>query len=345
MATRLKTVLQQQHLQTHTAFCREYDKIAAAIDPDLVGTAPKRSQFHRWLSGDVKGLPYPHHCRILEKMLPGHTATDLFAPEAGTRPHDESVAPPPPPGATTPAEWRRVNKNSTDGDLAAFLGAEMVDQGATLVVPTFELAKGSVAALEAAGIPRQHVFSKRASVFNAAHRIDVPVALAENDVRAMLYVMSMLQNHDDIAVDIQSDRDVVAACDRPYISFGLSSNDCTHMYLETTRDPLFTIQDNPPSAGEYLEHLELADGQRYRSDDSRNIGIIARVRPAPQPYPDRYWFFCAGLGPHGTAGASWYLTKNWALLQEHAADREFAAVVSVRSYSDQTAALEHLLTR
>ncbi|WP_063129876.1 ATP-binding protein [Nocardia fusca] len=82
MATRLKTVLQQQHLQTHTAFCREYDKIAASIDPDLVGSAPRRSQFHRWLSGDVKGLPYPHHCRVLEKMLPGHTATELFASDS-----------------------------------------------------------------------------------------------------------------------------------------------------------------------------------------------------------------------------------------------------------------------
>jgi hypothetical protein len=103
------------------------------------------------------------------------------------------------------------------------------------------------------------------------------------------------------------------------------------MYLEETGDPRFTIQDNPPSDGGCLEHLELADGQRYRSDD---IGlIITRVRSAPQPYPDRYWFFCAGIGSHGTAGASWYLTKNW----------PFAAVVSVRSYSDQTAALEHLL--
>ncbi|WP_063062213.1 hypothetical protein [Nocardia sienata] len=93
MATRLKTVLQQQHLQTHTAFCREYDKIAATIDPDLVGSAPRRSQFHRWLSGDVKGLPYPHHCRILEKMLPGHTATELFQPETTGRQYNAPVIP------------------------------------------------------------------------------------------------------------------------------------------------------------------------------------------------------------------------------------------------------------
>ncbi|WP_227999088.1 ATP-binding protein [Nocardia australiensis] len=81
MVSRLKTVLRERHLQTHSAFGREYDRVAATIDPDLVGSAPKRAQFHRWLSGEVKGLPYPHHCRVLEKMLPGHTATELFAPD------------------------------------------------------------------------------------------------------------------------------------------------------------------------------------------------------------------------------------------------------------------------
>lgn len=81
MVSRLKTVLRERHLQTHSAFCREYDKIAATVDPDLVGSGPKRAQFHRWLSGEVKGLPYPHHCRVLEKMLPGHTATELFGPD------------------------------------------------------------------------------------------------------------------------------------------------------------------------------------------------------------------------------------------------------------------------
>jgi hypothetical protein len=75
---RLKIVLRQQHLQTHGPFCREYDKVARTIDPELEGTWPSRAQFHRWLSGDLKGLPYPHHCRVLEKMCPGWTAEQLF---------------------------------------------------------------------------------------------------------------------------------------------------------------------------------------------------------------------------------------------------------------------------
>jgi hypothetical protein len=73
------------HLQTHAGFCREYDKVARTIDPDLVGTHPSRAQFHRWLSGELKGLPHAHHCRVLEKMCTGYSAAQLFEPdEPGT---------------------------------------------------------------------------------------------------------------------------------------------------------------------------------------------------------------------------------------------------------------------
>lgn len=77
---RLKVELQQRHCQTHAAFCREYDRVAKTIDPELVGEGPGRAQFHRWLRGDVKTLPYPHHCQVLEKMFPGLTAAELFQP-------------------------------------------------------------------------------------------------------------------------------------------------------------------------------------------------------------------------------------------------------------------------
>lgn len=91
MVSRLKSVLRARHLQTHGAFCREYDRVAAALDPELVGSAPGRAQFHRWLSGELKGLPYPHHCRVLEAMLPGHAATDLFELEDPEQAGGEAV--------------------------------------------------------------------------------------------------------------------------------------------------------------------------------------------------------------------------------------------------------------
>lgn len=74
----LKILLQQRHLQGHRAFCREYDKVATELDKSLERTWPSKAQFYRWLSGELIGLPYADHCRILENMFPGWTAARLF---------------------------------------------------------------------------------------------------------------------------------------------------------------------------------------------------------------------------------------------------------------------------
>jgi hypothetical protein len=80
MATNFKVLLQQRHLQTHSAFCREYDRIAKTIDPALMGGWPSRATLHRWMTGKVTRLPYPFHCRVLEGMFQGWTARELFQP-------------------------------------------------------------------------------------------------------------------------------------------------------------------------------------------------------------------------------------------------------------------------
>src|SRR5437588_8964282 len=78
MPVELKHRLQSRHRQTYATFCAEYDRAAESIDPALVGSWPSRAQFHRWLSGSLQGLPYSHHCRVLEVMFPGVSAADLF---------------------------------------------------------------------------------------------------------------------------------------------------------------------------------------------------------------------------------------------------------------------------
>ena len=79
----LKVLLQHRHLQTHRAFCREYDKVAAKADPTLRGGWPSKAQFYRWLSGELVGLPYPDHCRILESMFPDWKVDQLFQTHDG----------------------------------------------------------------------------------------------------------------------------------------------------------------------------------------------------------------------------------------------------------------------
>lgn len=76
----LKVLLGQRHWQNYATFCAEYDKAAARIDTGLLRTFPSRAQLHRWLSGSLRSLPHAGHCRVLEEMLPGWTAEQLFQP-------------------------------------------------------------------------------------------------------------------------------------------------------------------------------------------------------------------------------------------------------------------------
>jgi transcriptional regulator with XRE-family HTH domain len=74
----LKVLLQKNHWQTYRTFRKEYDKAATSIDPELKGTWPSKAHFHRWISGSLKTLPYPDHCRVLEAMFPGWIVEQLF---------------------------------------------------------------------------------------------------------------------------------------------------------------------------------------------------------------------------------------------------------------------------
>jgi hypothetical protein len=106
----LKVLLRQRHLQGHHAFCKEYDKLAKQLEPDLVGSWPSKAQFYRWLSRDIQGLPYAHHCRILEAMLPGWTAEQLFQEHTGGI---EFV--PEPPGSTGAGRSAKPSQPTAQG--------------------------------------------------------------------------------------------------------------------------------------------------------------------------------------------------------------------------------------
>lgn len=90
--TLLRALLKLNHWQTYQTFCTEYDRAAGTIDSTLKRTWPSRAQLHRWGSGQLVGLPYPHHCRVLEVMFPEWRADQLFAlPPSGLAPVQRNV--------------------------------------------------------------------------------------------------------------------------------------------------------------------------------------------------------------------------------------------------------------
>jgi hypothetical protein len=76
--TLLAVLLEERGLHRYGSFCIAYEKTARAVD-GKPGSAPSRAQFHRWLTGELRSLPYTDHCRVLEHLIPGYTASQLFS--------------------------------------------------------------------------------------------------------------------------------------------------------------------------------------------------------------------------------------------------------------------------
>lgn len=79
-STVLAEVLRRNNLHRYGVFRLRYEQVARKLDGSLAAGSPSRAQWNRWVTGDIKRLPYVHHCRVLEEMLPGWRADELFAP-------------------------------------------------------------------------------------------------------------------------------------------------------------------------------------------------------------------------------------------------------------------------
>src|SRR2546430_1736289 len=92
--TVLAVLLEDRGLHRYGSFCAAYHQAAGALDKQLAHSVPSRAQFHRWLTGELRRLPYTDHCRVLEHMLPGYSTQQLLAPcPDRTVPAPERAAP------------------------------------------------------------------------------------------------------------------------------------------------------------------------------------------------------------------------------------------------------------
>ncbi len=92
--TLLAALLEDKGLQRYGSFRLAYEKAARSLDRAKGGIAPSRAQFHRWLTGDLRGLPHTDHCRVLEHLLTGYSSALLFKPcPDGIPPLPPSVSP------------------------------------------------------------------------------------------------------------------------------------------------------------------------------------------------------------------------------------------------------------
>ncbi|WP_433436994.1 DUF5919 domain-containing protein [Nonomuraea sp. CA-141351] len=139
----LKKLLTQRHWQTYSTFCKEYDKAAKKVDPSLQGGWPSRAQLHRWLTGELKGLPYSGHCRVLEAMFPGLSVQELFSTANAVEEHEPKTQPAP---ARSAGPTTQISALSHMADVTAVFSSRSAFSSAYPASALLDRAKGINAA-------------------------------------------------------------------------------------------------------------------------------------------------------------------------------------------------------
>ncbi|WP_136090008.1 hypothetical protein [Auritidibacter ignavus] len=237
--------------------------------------------------------------------------------------------------------WFRAISRITEGKKIAFFGEQIMKEEALLIYPDFVLSSEAQEALSK--LHTQAYFSRPRSRYDSvvSHRNDLPDVVAANDVRALLYVAPLVAGWNGSGSRMIIDRRFLDFTDRSFISFGLSSNDLTHMYLEVDPKPLFSIVDDE-NGSEYLRVGET----NYVSTETTQFGIVVRFRAKLDVYPEQVWFLVAGLGPIGTTAAAYFLSHQWQTLSKLAPDKEdFIAIISCGVGSENNGRLIDVVTR
>jgi hypothetical protein len=171
-------------------------------------------------------------------------------------------------------------------------------------------------------------YKKRNPAFEMNRFIDVPHAVAANDLQGAVIVASMLGEYSIRSAELIPDSTAVYSVNESFISFGFSSNDMTKLYLEMDPEPLFNICDD--ENGKLCLNLLGSDETKlYSRDDKSQHAIILKFRPQPRREPNRIWIICAGLGAAGTPAAAWCLAKSWKDYERRFGQNDFIVILRV----------------
>jgi hypothetical protein len=188
-----------------------------------------------------------------------------------------------------------------------FFGDLADPKASRLIYPEFALSPECEDALQAVDSGTR--FSKHLTASPTRRFIDIPHIVSSNDLLALVIFTTgfgrFLPESPQPLPDGLAVRGLEGALPFSFVSFGLTSNEVTDVYLAMDESPLFTIED--PGGSPSI----LTSKGKFGKDDEHQHGLILRYQPDPDNYPNQYWFICAGVAAVGTPAAAWHLVHNW----------------------------------
>jgi hypothetical protein len=218
----------------------------------------------------------------------------------------------------------------------AFFGDLSVSTTARFVYPDFDLSAQCRELLK--NMPSTEIYQKKANQYSGRRFIDVPQIVASNDLQGIVIIATRMGRYLGDTPLLITDGQAVADPSKSLISFGLTSNAVTELYLNTDPAPLFRIAD----VGGEPQIVVQVNGktERYGRTAEYQHGIILRYRPNPDDYPTTFWIICAGLAAAGTPAAAWNLAHKWPRYHRRFGKKDFLIIFAtsndVHSYTMST---------
>lgn len=268
-STQLAVLVRARGWNRFGVFCAEYQKAARTLDKALLASTPSRAQLHRWLSGQLRRLPYVNHCRVLEAMFPGWTAEQLLGPPVESTPAtpamlltslDTTVAPVKPLGAHADVAAIFASRSefmANVSPLELFDGASRIEAaGLSLNMLCQQFADQRLRQLVERGARIEALFLKPGGDAIAAREAEEGIAPGQLSTLTSLNIDLLLRIRDGAPSDVQENV-AVKVYDEP-IRFNLTFVDAecciVQPYLPALRgvdSPTLLVQRNPGSGGLY----------------------------------------------------------------------------------------------
>ena len=184
-------------------------------------------------------------------------------------------------------------------------------------------------------------FANAQKIYHIGHKKVVNVRrfsefAGASTITAVNYISNELLKHKHFPSKVYTDVDAIKNYNHSFISIGgPASNELTDSIMDREDNIYFEfeIPENPTSNSLFQLYKKTPNGKvKLERLSDFDYGIIIRLdnRHEHDFVKNSVYFVCAGLGSHGTSGASYYLANNWKALYRKYKTDEFGVLLRVR---------------
>lgn len=166
--------------------------------------------------------------------------------------------------------------------------------------------------------------------------------LSDAEAISIKYLSDSFSKNTKSSPSIASDEEISNKIDISYIAVGGLNNKKTVDILDSQENIFYRFDYNESNHVDKI--ISVNDKKEFfLARPITDYGLIIKTRP--RQFPSRIHFCVAGIGEHGTRGASYFLATKWKEIIKEAKGKEFGIIIKVSNRIDESAEMVKCLVK